>query len=107
MSVVSLSGDVSSEDFRSAMGNLVAAISVVTGGRGDDISGMTVTSVCSLSTDPPSLIASINRASSSWPLLQRYRHFRVNILGADQLDVAERFAGKDGLKVAERFAGAQ
>jgi len=31
----------------------------------------------------------------------------VNILTADQLDVAERFSGKDGLKGAARFAGAQ
>ena len=32
---------------------------------------------------------------------------RVNILTADQLDIAERFAGKGGLTGAERFAGAQ
>jgi flavin reductase (DIM6/NTAB) family NADH-FMN oxidoreductase RutF len=31
----------------------------------------------------------------------------VNILTADQVDIAERFTGKDGLKGAERFAGAE
>ena len=31
----------------------------------------------------------------------------MNILTADQLDVAERFTGKGGLKGADRFAGAQ
>jgi flavin reductase (DIM6/NTAB) family NADH-FMN oxidoreductase RutF len=98
--------DVASEDFRSALRHLAGGVSVITVGRGKDITGMTVTSVSSLSVDPPSLIVSINRASSSWPLLQRHGFFGVNILTADQLDVAERFTGKGGLKGAERFAGA-
>jgi flavin reductase (DIM6/NTAB) family NADH-FMN oxidoreductase RutF len=79
---------------------------VITAGRGSDISGMTVTSVTSLSVDPPTLIVSVNRGASSWPLIRRYGFFGVNILNADQLDIAERFAGKDGLKGAARFAGA-
>jgi flavin reductase (DIM6/NTAB) family NADH-FMN oxidoreductase RutF len=105
--VVNLGRDVSSGDFRGAMRHLVGAVSVITAGRGDDITGMTVTSVSSLSLDPPSLIVSVNRASSTWPLLQRYGRFGVNILHADQLDIADRFSGKDGLKGAERFAGAE
>lgn len=92
--------------FRAAMRRLVGGVSVITAGAGDDISGMTVSSVSSLSVDPPSLIVSINRASSSWPLLRQHRYFGVNILNADQADIAERFTGKDGLKGVERFAGA-
>jgi flavin reductase (DIM6/NTAB) family NADH-FMN oxidoreductase RutF len=67
---------------------------------------MTVTSVSSLSVDPPALIVSINREASSWPLVKRYGFFGVNILTSDQIDIAERFTGKSGLKGAERFAGA-
>jgi flavin reductase (DIM6/NTAB) family NADH-FMN oxidoreductase RutF len=104
--IVNLARQPSSGDFRGAMRRLVGAVSVVTVGRAGDITGMTVTSVSSLSLDPPSLIVSVNRASSTWSRLKRYRHFGVNILNADQLDIAERFAGKDGLKGAERFAGA-
>jgi flavin reductase (DIM6/NTAB) family NADH-FMN oxidoreductase RutF len=94
-------------DFRAAMRRLVGGVSVITAGSGSDISGMTVTSVSSLSADPPSLIVSVNRASSSWPLLRRYRTFGVNILSADQVEIAERFAGKEGLTGTERFAGAE
>ena len=86
---------------------LTGGVSVITVGRDSDITGMTVTSVSSLSVDPPTLIVSINRESSSWPLLRRYGCFGVNILTADQVDVAERFAGKGGLKGADRFTGAQ
>ena len=89
------------------MRQLTGGVSVVTAGRGKDISGMTVTSVSSLSVDPPTLIVSVNRSASSWPLLQRYGAFGVNILAADQIDIAERFSGKDGLKGAARFAGAE
>ncbi|MEH2473579.1 flavin reductase (DIM6/NTAB) family NADH-FMN oxidoreductase RutF [Nitrobacteraceae bacterium AZCC 2161] len=104
---IKIERDVPSADFRGAMRALAGGVSVITVGRGKEISGMTVTSVSSLSVDPPTLIVSVNRQSSSWPLLQRYAAFGVNILTADQLDIAERFSGKDGLKGAERFAGAQ
>jgi flavin reductase (DIM6/NTAB) family NADH-FMN oxidoreductase RutF len=99
--------DVSSDDFRGAMRHLAGGVSVITAGRGKEITGMTVTSVSSLSVDPPTLIVSINRESSSWPLVKRHGLFGVSILNADQLDVAERFTGKGGLKGAERFAGAE
>src|SRR3954468_23258304 len=102
-----VSKEVSQDDFRGAMRQLTGGVSVITVGRGKDISGMTVTSVSSLSVDPPALIASVNRSASSWPLLQRYGCFGVNILTSDQIDIAERFTGKDGLKGAERFAGAE
>ena len=104
---ISIDREVSPVDFRGAMRHLAGGVSVITVGRGKDITGMTVTSVSSLSVDPPSLIVSINRAASSWPLLKRLGFFGANILTADQLDVAERFAGKGGLTGAERFAGAQ
>jgi flavin reductase (DIM6/NTAB) family NADH-FMN oxidoreductase RutF len=89
------------------MRHLTGGVSVITAGRGRDISGMTVSSVSSLAVDPPSLIVSINRTASSYPLIARHGVFGVNILTADQLDIAERFTGKGGLKGAERFAGAE
>lgn len=98
---------VTSGDFRGAMRHLTGGVSVITVGCGKDITGMTVTSVSSLAIDPPTLIVSINRGSSSWPLLRRHGFFGVNILTADQLDVAEQFSGKGGPKGADRFIGAQ
>jgi flavin reductase (DIM6/NTAB) family NADH-FMN oxidoreductase RutF len=104
---VSIETEVTASDFRNAMRQLTGGVSVVTAGRGRDISGMTVTSVSSLSVDPPAMNVSINRESSSWPLVKRYGFFGVNILTSDQLDIAERFTGKGGLKGVDRFAGAR
>ena len=105
--VIELDRDVSADDFRGALRHLVGGVSVITAGRDDDITGMTVTSVSSLSVDPPTLIVSVNLASSTLPALRRYGFFGVNILTADQLDIAERFSGKNGLKGRERFAGSE
>jgi flavin reductase (DIM6/NTAB) family NADH-FMN oxidoreductase RutF len=104
---IAIDRDIAASDFRGAMRHLTGGVSVITAGRGSDITGMTVTSVSSLSVDPPALVVSINRESSSWPMLKRHGFFGVNILTADQLDVAERFTGKGGLKGADRFTGAQ
>ena len=104
---VSIEPEVTVSDFRNAMRQLPGGVSVLTAGKGGDISGMTVTSVSSLAVDPPSLIVSLNRESSSWPLVKRYGFFGVNILTSDQIDIAERFTGKSGLKGADRFRGAR
>lgn len=104
---IAIAHEVSSTDFRGAMRQLTGGVSVITAGRGRDISGMTVTSVSSLSVEPATLIVSINREASSWPLVKRHGFFGVNILASDQIDIAERFTGKGGLKGAARFAGAE
>jgi flavin reductase (DIM6/NTAB) family NADH-FMN oxidoreductase RutF len=63
--IIKLDRESPAADFRGAMRHLVGAVSVITVGRGDDVTGMTVTSVSSLAVDPPSLIVSVNRSASS------------------------------------------
>jgi flavin reductase (DIM6/NTAB) family NADH-FMN oxidoreductase RutF len=104
---IALDHDVSSAEFCQALRRLVGGVSIVTVGQGRNITGMTVTSVASLSAEPPSLIVSINRSASSWPLLKRNGSFGVNILNTDQIDIAERFAGKAGVTGADRFDNAK
>jgi flavin reductase (DIM6/NTAB) family NADH-FMN oxidoreductase RutF len=103
--IVQTDPDVTVASFRSAMRQLAGGVSVITVGRDRDISGMTVTSVSSLSAEPPTLLACINRQSSSWPLFEKYGAFAVNILHADQQDIAERFTGRGGVSGAARFEG--
>lgn len=96
---------IASVVFKSAMRLLMGGVSVITAGRDKDISGMTVTSLSSFATDPPSVVVSVSRRSSSWPLIQRHGVFGVSILASDQIETAERFSGKGGFKGAERFSG--
>ena len=90
--------------FRSLMRRLAGGVVIITAGRGDDITGMTVTSLTSLSATPPRLLVSINRQASSFPLIERHRLFGVNILGSDQQALADRFSN-GRLKGKQRFEG--
>ncbi len=96
---------VASEAFRAAMRQLPGGVSIIAAGQGSDRTGMTVTSLASLSLDPPTLIVSVSRESSIRPLLDRYRAFGASVLRADQSSVADRFSGYGGLKGNSRFIG--
>lgn len=98
--------DVAGE-FRSALRHLAGGVSVITTGRGEDRTGLTVTSLSSLSAEPPTLMFGVNLSSSSFPVLKRHRSFGVNFLTAAQKEVADRFAGRGGEKGPARYAEAQ
>lgn len=91
---------------RDAMRHVAGGVSVITAGIGDERTGLTVTSAISLSLDPPTMIVCVNRGASSWPVIQKHRHFCVNFLGSAHREVAERFAGRGGIKGPERYKGA-
>ena len=93
--------------FRLAMRELASGVALVTAGRGKQRTGCTVTSLCSLSLDPPSLIVCIARTSSTLAALRASHTFGVNILAATHENLADRFAGRGGAHGAARFAGAQ
>jgi flavin reductase (DIM6/NTAB) family NADH-FMN oxidoreductase RutF len=98
---------VGADAFRGAMRELSGGVSVITVGAGRDRSGMTATSVSALALDPPTLIVCINKESSTWPLLQRYGSFGVNVLHARHQGIADRFAGRNGVKGEQRYGEGQ
>ncbi len=89
--------------FRETMRNLAGGVTVVTVGEDQGRTGMTATSVSSFSAEPPTIILSINRESSSWRAIREWRSFCVNILSDRQRAVAENFAGIGGLKGPDRY----
>lgn len=89
--------------YRRAMRQLAGGVSVVTVGRAPHRTGFTATSVSSLSVDPPRLIVSVNRGSSSFPATKRSQCFGVSILARHHHDIAMRFGGAAGAKGEERF----
>ncbi|WP_245413694.1 flavin reductase family protein [Mangrovicella endophytica] len=91
---------------KQAMRGLAGGVSVVTAGIGAARTGATVTSAHSLSMEPETMAVGINLGSSTWDAIRRYGHFCVNVLHADQRDVADRFSGFGGLQGAERYEGA-
>jgi flavin reductase (DIM6/NTAB) family NADH-FMN oxidoreductase RutF len=92
----------SSLDFRSALATFATGVTIVTARDSSGASiGVTANSFNSVSLAPPLVLWSLARSAGSMPAFARGSHYAVNILSADQRDLAERFAGKS----ADRFAG--
>jgi flavin reductase (DIM6/NTAB) family NADH-FMN oxidoreductase RutF len=89
--------------FRDAIRELASGVCLVTSGSGDERSGLIATSVSSLSADPPTLLVCVDQASLSYRAVQSHGEFAVSVLGADQREIADRFAGGSSLSGAERF----
>jgi flavin reductase (DIM6/NTAB) family NADH-FMN oxidoreductase RutF len=92
---------VSDGEFRAAMSGLASSVHVVTARRGNERVGRTVTSVLSLSAQPPAILVSIDIVSRLADLIAKTGGFSMALLAADQHRVADVFAGKTD--VADRF----
>lgn len=92
--------------FKSALRAIVGSVSIVASGRGNDRRGLTVTAAVSLCVDPPMVLACINRSAEAHDVILRTGAFSWNVLSADQVQLAERFAALDGSKGASRFSPA-
>lgn len=84
---------VSTEAFMSAMANLAGGVVIVTtsteGGRA---SGMTATAVCSVSIDPPLVMACMKRGAATHRAVEVSGVFALNLLPARSEALARRFA---------------
>ena len=88
--------------FTDAMAQLVAGLAVVTSRRADGApGGLLVSSLCSYSVQPPSVLFSVNRDSRSYLALRQCDDFGVHLLGAADELVARVFAGHSD----DKFAG--
>ncbi|WP_204164378.1 flavin reductase family protein [Nocardioides daejeonensis] len=87
--------------FRDVMANMAAPVSVITSALDGVGSGATVSALMSLSMDPEMIVVALDRRSTTLAVIQRTRRFGVNILAADQSDVALAFASKKD----DKFAG--
>ncbi len=94
---------VLSDGFKRALGSWPSGVAIVTTRAGDEIQGMTVSAFSSVSLDPPLVLICADKTSNTHALLQRSGCFAVNILAADQADLALHFADKT--REATRFQG--
>ncbi|MFD1722133.1 flavin reductase family protein [Amnibacterium endophyticum] len=87
--------------FRQVLAHFATGVVVITGTTPEGPAGLTCQSFSSLSLDPPLVLLSTARSSSTWPRIAATGRFAVNVLGADQRDVSARFAVSGG----DKFAG--
>ena len=97
-----LAPSFSAQHFRSALATFATGVTVVTArDAGGQPVGLTANSFNSVSLTPPLVLWSLARSAGTLPAFARGSHYAINILSAEQRDLAERFASK----AADRFAG--
>jgi cob(II)yrinic acid a,c-diamide reductase len=95
-------------DFKQAMRQCTGAVALVTvGAAHGKRTGLTVTSACSLSDNPPSLIVCVNRNASAHARIREEGAFAINFLNEDHAALALTFSGQKGVNGDDRFAFGQ
>ena len=59
--------------------------------------------MCSVSAEPPQLLACVNRRSETHRVIDQSRVFAVNVLASDQQHLAQIFAGATDIYGDHRF----
>ena len=91
-------------DFRNALGAYATGVTIITAaGLDGKPYGITCNSFASVSLNPPLVLWSLILYSSSLSVFQNASHFAVNVLGASQQALADKFAKS----ADDKFAGVE
>jgi len=97
----------SSDAFRRVMGHFATGVTVVTTLEGARPRGITVNALSSVSLDPPLVLVALDRRRRIAPVVREHGRFAVNILGEDQRELSDCFAGAPVRPDREAFCGAE
>lgn len=85
---------VTAEQFRLGMRCLAGAVNIVTAAHAGHRHGMTATAVCSATVEPPTVLVCVNRSSATHAAIAGSGSFCVNVLRAEDADLANAFSGR-------------
>jgi flavin reductase (DIM6/NTAB) family NADH-FMN oxidoreductase RutF len=80
------------EDFKDVFARHPAGVAVVLWGDGGQVRGMTLSSLASVSADPPRFVFSVAARSTRLPTLLAAPAFSMNVLGYDDVHLARSLA---------------
>jgi len=87
---------IDANDFKKALGNFAAGVTVVTGRLPDGApAGLTVTAFSSVSLEPPLVMVCIGKQTGCLDAFDKGEAFAVNILAEDQQNLSNLFASRD------------
>ncbi len=91
----------SQTEFRTSLAMFATGVTIVTArASSGKLVGLTANSFNSVSLSPPLVLWSLARAAASLASFSTGSHYAINILAADQINLAKRFAAKG----VDRFA---
>jgi flavin reductase (DIM6/NTAB) family NADH-FMN oxidoreductase RutF len=91
------------ELFREVFGRFATGVAVVTSAGPSGAGGMTANALCSLSLDPLLALVCFENRARTLPIVRDAGRFAVNLLAAEQADLAGVFASK--LPESEKLEG--
>jgi flavin reductase (DIM6/NTAB) family NADH-FMN oxidoreductase RutF len=94
----------SQELFREVFGRFATGVAVITSAGPGGAGGMTANALCSLSLDPLLVLVCFENDARTLPIVRESGRFAVNVLSAQQEELAGVFASK--LPEAEKLQGA-
>jgi len=92
-------------NFREAMSRLTGAVTVIATNGPAGLGGFTATAVCSITDDPPMLLACMNRNSRQHGVFNSNGVLCVNVLTAEQEQISRVLRVLPRWKSAFRLAG--
>ncbi len=93
---------ISADLFKQSMRFLAGGVCILATNSDGERYGITMTAVCSLTIDPPSLVACVNRNTGTHVTMCRTKRVSINVLSDDQTDMAELFASS-AVRGPQRF----
>jgi flavin reductase (DIM6/NTAB) family NADH-FMN oxidoreductase RutF len=90
--------------FWRAIGNRATGSTVVTARSNDGPAGFLGLSATHVCADPPLILVSIDKRTSALQTVLAARHFALNFLPREAVEIAQMFGGKGPQKGTERFA---
>ena len=93
--------------FIEAMSHAAATVSVVTTDGPAGRAGVTVSALCSVSAEPPTLLVCIHHKSPACAAVRDNGRFCVNLLGGEQSLISDTFAGRLPVPGGDKFACAE
>ena len=91
------------ELFREVFGRFATGVAVITSASPTGPGGMTANALCSLSLDPLLALVCFENQARTLPIVREAARFAVNVLAADQEELAGVFASK--MPEAEKLQG--
>ncbi len=85
-------GSVSDAEYRLAMRRVISPVAVITAAHEGERNGLTVTAICSATTEPPTLLVCINNEARALRLIEKSGTFAVNFLSDEQSELARVFS---------------
>lgn len=83
-----------SREFRSTVGQFATGVTVLSLATSEGVHGMTANSFTSVSLDPPLILVCVDKKNTTHQLIHEIKDFAVNILSAEQEDIARLYAGQ-------------